>query len=89
MNKYTITRINAKKDYQGIDKFSLTLKGVFTDKLLGMKTIRTYYVTSYDANFKEGQEVEFDIKDYDIREFDFQIPDGEVIKLKALAIKGV
>ena len=87
--KYDIIHAKPGKDYQGVAKFNVKIKGIFVDEVLGLQTQKTYYFTSY-KEFVAGETIEINIKDYDIREFEYDTEDAKVgvLKLKALAPKG-
>lgn len=87
--KYEIIHVKPGKDYQQNDKFNVKIRGIFVDAVLGLQTQRTYYFTSY-KEFVAGETVEIDIKEYDLREFEYDTEDPKVgvLKLKALAPKG-
>jgi hypothetical protein len=87
--KYEIIHVKPGTDYQGVAKFNVKIRGIFVDEVLGLQTQKTYYFTSY-KQFVVGEMQEIDIKDYDIREFEYDTKDAKVgiLKLKALAPKG-
>lgn len=87
---YTVIKVTEGKDFQGNAKFNVKLRGYWTDEVLGLKTQRTYYFTSYKPWTLDAI-IQLDIKeDYDVREFEYDTKDPAVgvLKLKALAPKG-
>ncbi len=87
MAQFTITKVTSKKRDDGQVRFSVKIRREIFNPVLGNST-RTYYFTTDQDRFVEGELLDIDIKDFDIREFEFTIPtSGKVIKLKALAYK--
>jgi hypothetical protein len=87
MAQFTITKVTRKTRDDGQIRFSIKIRREISNPILGNST-RTYYFTTDQDRFKENELLDIEIKDFNIREFEYTIPDsGKTIKLKALAHK--